>query len=150
MQRARPRRAADPRRLDRSRRSRHVRKGEVRVQKKAPTLESIVGAATYGVWVKMLKVLVPGGRTHRLAPLVAGMLQYAAGRADRASRGARKEGSVADVLLRVSEHDEDGAPGADLVVLVERLFRDAGAKSRRVDRRGERYSLVDAAIQEFI
>ena len=120
------------------------------MQKKAPTLESVVGAGTYGVWVEMLKVLVPGGRTHRLAPVVAGMLQYAAERAHRGARGAPKEGSVADVLLSAGEHDEDGAPAADLVVLVERLFQDAGVKSRRVNRRGERYSLTDAAIQEFI
>jgi hypothetical protein len=61
-----------------------------------------------------------------------------------------REGSVAAALLNASEHEGDGAPTADLTKLVERLFRDAGVKSGRADRRGERYSVVDAAIQEFV
>lgn len=125
-------------------------KKKIGCEKKEATLESVVGSSTYGIWLKMLKVLVPGGRTHRLAPLVAGMLQYAAERADQQSRGAPREGSVAAALLNASEHEEDGTPAAELAALVERLFRDAGVKSRRVDSRGERYSLVDAAIQEFV
>ena len=119
-------------------------------EKQKATLESVVGASTYRVWVDMLKRLVPGGRTHRLAPLVAGMLQYATERAYERSRGAPKERSVAAALLNAREHEEDGPPAGDLSELVERLFRDAGVKSSRADRRGERYSLVDAAIQEFV
>ena len=42
------------------------------------SLKQIVGQKIYTVWVEMLRQLVPDGRTHRLAPLVAGMLQYAA------------------------------------------------------------------------
>jgi hypothetical protein len=57
---------------------------------------------------------------------------------------------VAAALLNAGEHEEDGTPAGDLAALVERLFQDAGVKSRRVDRRGERYSVVDAAIQEFV
>jgi hypothetical protein len=127
-----------------------VAKNKARAEKREATLESVVGSSTYGVWLEMLKVLVPGGRTHRLAPLVAGMLQYAAERADQRSRGVPREGSVAAALLNASEHEGDGAPTADLTKLVERLFRDAGVKSGRADRRGERYSVVDAAIQEFV
>ena len=125
-------------------------KKRVRTEKEEATLESVVGASTYGVWLEMLKVLVPGGRTHRLAPLVAGMLQYSAERADQRLRAAPREGSVAAALLNASEHEEDGTPAGHLGELVERLFRDAGVKSRRVDRRGERYSVVAAAIQEFV
>jgi hypothetical protein len=127
-----------------------VGKRKVDTEKQKATLESVVGSSTYGVWVDMLKVLVPGGRTHRLAPLVAGMLQYAAERAHQRSRGAPREGSVAAALLNASEHEEDAAPAGDLAELVERLFQDAKVKSRRASRRGEQYSLVDAAIQEFV
>jgi hypothetical protein len=33
-------------------------------------LKTIVGQETYGVWVDMLRRLVPEGRTHRLAPMI--------------------------------------------------------------------------------
>lgn len=86
------------------------------------TLQSLVGPSTYGVWVDMLKILGPGGRTHRLAPLVAGMLQYAAERAGQRSRGGPRHGSVAAALLNASEHEEDGMLAGDLAKLVERLY----------------------------
>ena len=121
--------------------------------KQEATLESVVGSPTYSVWVDMLKRLVPGARTHRLAPMVAGMLQYAAELAEQRSRGGPREGSAAAALLNAREHEEDeedGPLGGDLSELVERLFRDARVKSSRTNRRGEPYSLVDAAIQEFV
>jgi len=124
-------------------------KKKIHTEEKA-TLQSLVGPSTYGVWVNMLKILVPGGRTHRLAPLVAGMLQYAAEQAGQRSRSGPRHGSVAAALLNASEHEEDGTTGGDLARLVERLFQDAKVKSKRVDRRGERYSVVEAAIQEFV
>ena len=40
------------------------------------SLKTVVGQETYDVWVDMLRRLVPEGRTHRLAPMIAGMLQY--------------------------------------------------------------------------
>jgi hypothetical protein len=39
---------------------------------------TVVGADTYAVWVRMISELVPNGRTHRLAVMLAGMLRYAA------------------------------------------------------------------------
>jgi hypothetical protein len=127
-----------------------VRKKKVSPKSQTASLESVVGSPTYGVWVDMLKRLAPNGRTHRLAPLVAAMLQYAAEHADHRLRGAPREGSVAAALLNASEHEDDGTPAADLVLLVDRLFRDAGVKTHRADRRGQAYSSVDAAIQEFV
>ncbi len=88
--------------------------------------------------------------THRLAPLVAGMLQYAADRASQRSRGAPREGSVASALLSAIEETDAGGDATHLAEIVERLFRDAGVKSIRSNRRGDRYSLVDAAIAEFV
>lgn len=118
--------------------------------RESASLESVVGAVTYGVWVDMLKRLVPGGRTHRLAPLAAGMLQYAADRASQRSRGAPREGSVASALLSAIEETDAGGDVTYLAEIVEQLFRDAGVKSIRSNRRGDRYSLVDAAIAEFV
>ncbi len=125
-------------------------KKKVDSRKQSASLESIVGAATYAVWVDMLKHLVPSGRTHRLAPMVAGMLQYATERTSRTSRGMPRAGSVAGVLISALECEDDSTHAADLTKLVEQLFRDACVESIRANRRGERYSLVDAAIEEFV
>ena len=65
------------------REGRHVGTKKATTGKQKATPESVVGSPTYSVWVDMLERLVPGDRTHRLAPLVAGMLQYAAERADQ-------------------------------------------------------------------
>lgn len=125
-------------------------KRNVTRRKRTASLASVVGEATYGVWVDMLKRLVPGGRTHRLAPMVAGMLQYAAERASQRSRGTPPERSVAGTLISAMEDEGDSAHTGHLAEIVEQLFRDAGAKSIRADRRGQRYSLVHAAIEEFL
>jgi hypothetical protein len=127
-----------------------VAKRKLNRRKDNASLESVVGAATYAVWVDMLRHLVPGGRTHRLAPMVAGMLQYAAERASRRSRAAPREGSVENALLSTMEYEDDDPHVSQLAEIVEQLFRDAGVKFIRVNRRGERYSLVDAAMDEFV
>ena len=49
--------------------------------------ECLVGNEVYSTWIKMLKSLVPSGRTERLSVLVAGMLQYAASVKSRGERG---------------------------------------------------------------
>ena len=46
-------------------------------KEKSRSFSGVVGADTYEVWVSMLRKLVPDGRTHRLAVMLAGMLQYA-------------------------------------------------------------------------
>src|SRR6266478_3536549 len=46
-------------------------------KEKSRSFSGVVGADTYKVWVRMLRELVPDGRTHRLAVMLAGMLQYA-------------------------------------------------------------------------
>lgn len=67
---------------------------KISLRKQDASLESVVEANTYGVWVDILKHLVRGGRTHRLAPIVAGMFQYAAERASQRSRAAPRDRSV--------------------------------------------------------
>lgn len=67
------------------------------------SLKQIVGQKTYSVWVEMLRQLVPEGRTHRLAPLVAGMLQFASDMAYQKYGNNPDEGSVAEVLFMASD-----------------------------------------------
>ena len=112
-------------------------------------LQWIVGKETYAVWTAMLRSLVPEGRTHRLAPLVAGMLQYATTLAYEQSGDEPEEGSVAHTLLAASEvHDPQEAKG--LLDLAQQLFRDAGVAYQRADHRGDGYSIAESAIYEFI
>jgi hypothetical protein len=82
------------------------------------SLKQIVGQKTYSVWVEMLQQLVPQGRTHRLAPLVAGMLQYASDMAYQKYGDNPAEGSVAQALFMASEV-YDPAEAEELSELVE-------------------------------
>ncbi len=59
------------------------------------SLKEIVGDKVYSVWVDMLRRLVPEGRTHRLAPTIAAMLQYALEVADEKYGSDPQEGSLA-------------------------------------------------------
>jgi len=103
----------------------------------------------YAGWVEMLRTLVPNGRTHRLSVVVAGMLQHAASVAYRRTRGRASQGSVAASLLAASEEtDPDGIAG-QLGDVLTRLFRDAKVSAGRVSARGDRYSILDSAFQEF-
>ena len=97
----------------------------------------------------MLRQLVPEGRTHRLAPLVAGMLQYASDMAYQKHGDNPDEGSVAEVLFMASEV-YDPAEAEELSELVEQLFTDAKVNFERVSSRGDEYSITESAIYEFI
>lgn len=112
-----------------------------------PTLKSVVGETTYVVWLDMLKTLVPGGRTHRLAPILAGMLRYAAEQSIRNPRRRQPVGGLAEALNALDEGDDEAA--TVVTAAVQQLFRDAGVRSMRASRNGESYSIVDAAIHEF-
>jgi len=112
-----------------------------------PTLKSVVGETTYVVWLDMLKTLVPGGRTHRLAPILAGMLRYAAEQSIRNRRRRQRVDGLAEALNALDEGDDEAA--TVVTAAVQQLFRDAGVRSMRASRNGESYSIVDAAIHEF-
>ena len=111
-----------------------------------PSLQSVVGETTYEVWLDMLRILVPGGRTHRLAPMLAGMLRYAVEQSTRKGRRPRPSGALVEALIALDEGDDDAA--VLVTAVVQRLFRDAGVRAARASRNGE-YSIVDAAIHEF-
>lgn len=119
-------------------------------EKGETTLKAIVGESTYSVWIKMLSSLVPDGRTHRLAPLIAGMLQYASAVAYEKFKNKPPEGSIAECLILASEIEESEEARALLTQGVETLFRDAKVNYRRISRRGGEYNIVDQIILEFL
>jgi hypothetical protein len=117
--------------------------------KQTSSLKEVVGQQTYEVWVDMLRRLVPDGRTHRLAPMVAGMLQYAYLVASDENDNEAEEDSAASILLG-SEDMVDSAEAPELLGLVAQLFKDAKVKHGRVSSRGESYSVAESAVEEFI
>jgi len=119
------------------------------MQKSKRSLQDVVGKETYTVWVNMLRELVPDGRTHRLSVLLAGMLQYALALAEALDEDEVEEGSVALSLINANEMGADEIKD-ELHDVAKRLFEDAGATFDRVNKRGEPYSVVDEAYNEFV
>ena len=118
--------------------------------KRKRSLQDVVGQETYSVWVKMLRTLVPDGRTHRLAPLVAGMLQYASTIAEGESGEEPDDDSVMQSLLDSTEAFEPEEVKRLLDDVVARLFKDAGVSYKRTSARGEDYSIADSIYYEYI
>ena len=119
------------------------------VEKNKASLKTVVDTQTYTVWVKMLAELVPESRTHRMAPLIAGMLQYAAQMAHTNQKDA-EEGTVAHALLNLDDvYDPEGFVRT-LLDAVHQLFRDAKVSFDRYNARGQHYSIVSQAIAEFL
>lgn len=114
------------------------------------TLAAVVGPQTYSVWVDMLRTLVPYGRTPRLSVVIAGMLQYAADVGYRSTHGKAPQGSVAASLLTTSEGVDAEEIGRELGDVLRRLLRDAKVSATRVSARGDRYSILDDAIHEYL
>lgn len=115
------------------------------------SLESVVGPDVYCVWVDMLRGLGKDGRTHRLAVVVAAMLQHASVIAFEVSKRRRSRDAVAgQALLNALQESEPGVEDQELVQAVVRLFDDAGIAYTRTNRRGDEYSIVGASIDEFV
>jgi len=115
----------------------------------ADLLKATVGAKIYGVWLDMLQTLVPGGRTHRLAVLVAGMLHYAYALSLSKKAKQTKARHLVDLFESALEgQDEDDLQA--VVELVEKLFDDAGVAYQRRSRRSGSYSIAAEAVNEFI
>jgi len=111
---------------------------------------AVVGAETYDGWLRMLRELVPDGRTHRLAVVVAGMLRYAASMAAANLEGEGEEHSLAASLLDAAEVS-DPSEVKDLIHdAVVQLFKDAKVRFERTSARGTTYSLTEEAYEEFI
>ena len=116
---------------------------------KKKSLKIVVGQETCDVWVDMLRRLVPDGRTHRLAPMIAGMLHYAYLIAYEQGSDEAEEGSAASILLE-SEEISDPEDAPELLGLVVQLFKDAKVKYKRVSRQDEGYSVAESAVDEFV
>jgi hypothetical protein len=97
----------------------------------------------------MLHNLVPTGRTHRLAPLIAGMLHYAASRAFD-SKDHDIEGTEAWSLTVAAETADPDDAQQYLEDLLARLFKDAKVNPKRTSARGMGYSIIEETIQEFV
>jgi hypothetical protein len=113
------------------------------------SLQDVVGKETYTVWVDMLRDLVPDGRTHRLSVVVAGMLEYALGKAMEIKHRNEEEHSVAMSLI--DAEDAGYLEGIKELIhdVVDRLFKDAGVKYERISKGGEHYSIADEVYNEF-
>mgnify|MGYP006296632755 CR=1 FL=1 len=114
------------------------------------SLETIVGKNVYSTWVDMLHSLVPQGRTHRLAVLIAGMLQYAVDEIYEKHNGKPQEDTLEHALIMASEsYDVDGALEY-VEEMLQKLFKDAGVGYERVSARDQEYSIAENALYEFI
>ena len=113
-------------------------------------LEEVVGQETYTVWTEMLERLVPDGRTHRLAPMIAGMLRYAAEIAYEEYGDVPEEGTIVGSLLEAAEAYDPDEVSELLQEVVNQLFADAGVDPERVSSQGDDYSIVESAIYEFM
>ena len=109
----------------------------------------MVSAQTYSVWLAMLHSLVPDGRTHRLSIVVAGMLRHAVEVAVARFGDTAPERSAAASLIRAAEEGDPEQVADQIADLAGRLFRDAKVAGRRVNARGDEYSIIESSIQEF-
>ena len=110
----------------------------------ANELRDMVGVPMYDAWVAQLAALVPGGRTHRLAVIVAGMLTYAAGKVE-----SDDDRPFAQALEATNESaDPDDFPD-EVRTALEQLFRDVGVSSQRSSKKGESYSIITEALMEY-
>lgn len=113
------------------------------------SLQDVVGEHVYNVWVDMLHELVPDGRTHRLSVVVAGMLEYAVGKAMQIKHRNEEEHSVAMALIDATDTSDPDSIKELIHDIVDKLFKDAGVKYERVSKRGERYSIANEIYNEF-
>ncbi len=128
-------------------------KAKLKTAKKARSsrsLQEVVGPEVYRTWVSMLRVLVPGGRTHRLAPLLAAMLQYACSVTGDKQGDDADEKSINQSLLDSTEASDPSEVKALLHDAVAQLFKDAGVEYGRVSARGQQYSIADDAYSEYV
>lgn len=114
------------------------------------SLATVVGPETYAVWVQTLRTLVPDGRTHRLAVVIAGMLQYAAAMVGDGVDEESDASSVAAALVRSYDAGDPSEVEHLLHDVVNRLFKDAGVDYTRTNSRGQDYTITDNIYEECV
>lgn len=132
--------------------SRRLRKGTSLAARKSGgrSLQTVVGPEVYQTWVSMLRILAPDGRTHRLAPLLAAMLQYAASIAEITADDEIKERSLIQSLRDSSQVSDPSEVRELLHDAVTQLFQDARVEFWRMSARGQSYSIADDAYSEYV
>jgi hypothetical protein len=112
-------------------------------------IKDMVGSKNYRVWLGMLKRLVPYGRTHRLSIVVASMLRVAFELAQEKEKSNAKARHLSSVFEAASEHDEEKMI-KPLLKEKEQVFKDAGARFKRDNSKGQGYSIAEEAIYQFL
>ncbi|HZA54057.1 MAG TPA: hypothetical protein VE616_07395 [Candidatus Udaeobacter sp.] len=124
---------------------------QTRAAEEAPrNFRNIVGEDTYAVWVRMLRELVPDGRTHRLSVMLAGMLHYAAALAAANQDEEEDEHSLVFSLIEAAETSDPSGVKDLLHDAVVQLFKDAKVRFERTSARSVKYNLAEEAYEEFI
>lgn len=78
------------------------------------------------------------------------MLRYSIVVAMERTRSRTGAGAAARALLRAADCLDLARGDGEVPQLLARLFRDAGVRPDRVSKRGDAYSIIDAAIGEFV
>jgi hypothetical protein len=126
------------------------KQGRAEAKETIRSFSAVVGADTYAVWVRMLRQLVPDGRTHRLSVILAGMLHYAAAIAAADQDEEENERSLVFSLIEATEAS-DPSEVEDLIHdAVVKMFKDAMVRFERTSARGSQYSLAEEAYAEFV
>jgi len=112
-------------------------------------IKDVVGSKNYNVWLMMLKRLVPYGRTHRLSVVVASMLQVTYEIAQDKEESNAKARQLSSIFENAHENDEENGIGP-LLKITEQVFRDAGVGFKRVNRKGQGYSIAEKAVYQFL
>lgn len=113
-------------------------------QKKENDLEKLVGIDVYSTWIKMLKSLVPYGRTHRLSVVIASMLEYAH---EQCKLKQNLDNPLCQIFEEVVDSCEDF--NDELLTLVKSLFEKANVEFERQNSRGQKYCIAESSLQEF-
>ncbi len=114
---------------------------------KSLKLKDCVDKKTYQVWVDMLKLLGPSGRTQRISVLVAGMLQYVY-ELHMKQTGKDEESEIVEYMFSAFENGYEDTQEL-LFPLVKSLFSDAGLVWKKTDSKGQKYSVIEASIDQL-
>jgi len=99
--------------------------------------------------MEMLKRLVPYGRTHRLSIVVASMLQVAYEIAQEKEESNVKARQLSSIFESAGEQDDENGI-KPLLKITEQVFKDARVGFKRVNRKGQGYSIAEEAVYQFL
>ena len=112
-------------------------------------IKDVVGSKNYSVWLEMLNRLIPDSRTHRLSVVVASMLQVAYLIAQEKEESNAKARQLSSIFESAYEHDEKNGI-EPLLKITEQFLKDAGVGFKRVNRKGQGYSIAEEGVYQFL